>query len=54
MEALLSISKFYYLEVVDGIANYKDLDSDNDGILDLFESGIRNSIINQIDTDHIC
>jgi len=36
----------------DNVANYLDLDSDNDGILDLFESGVPVSIINQIDTDH--
>lgn len=36
----------------DGVANYLDLDSDNDGVLDLFESGIPNAVINQIDTDH--
>jgi hypothetical protein len=35
----------------DGVSSYRDLDSDNDGILDLFESGIPTAIINQIDTD---
>lgn len=35
----------------DGIPNYLDLDSDNDGILDLYESGISAALIASLDTD---
>jgi len=36
----------------DGVPNYLDLDSDNDGVLDIYESGIPLATINTLDVNH--
>jgi len=36
----------------DGIEDFRDLDTDNDGIFDLIEARIGQVVVNQIDTDN--